>query len=231
MIGATKHERREIDRVIGPAQPRHVAVGEAPEQQHLDRGPARNADEEGAQDVVDVLALEPEDVGGMIGRELAVELELRALLAPHVEEQLDRAIHEEDRRRVHGVEPERPAPAQRLHRRRRPARPSTSRPGPSPCGTRSRETGSSAATSGVRPAAAARRTGAAASPSHGGSSRRACSGFRTRDRPCCFPVQWLARNWAQLAEGPCIQPGIIAILNELVNSISCHIMSYCDGET
>ena len=111
-----QHERREIDRMVGPAQPRHVAVGEAAEQEHFHRGPARNADEERAQDVVDILALEPEDVGGMVGRELAVELELRPLLAPDVEEQLDRAVHDEDRRRVHGVEPERPAPAQRLHR-------------------------------------------------------------------------------------------------------------------
>jgi hypothetical protein len=108
-------ECREIDRVIGPAQPRHRAGHEAPQEQHFDAGPERDADQEGAQGIVDILALEPEGVRGTIGGKAPAVFELCPLLPADVEKELDRPVHHEDRRGVDGIEPQRPVPAQGLH--------------------------------------------------------------------------------------------------------------------
>jgi len=57
-----QHDRRKIPRIVRPAQPRHIARGEGMQEQHLDQRPERDGDEEGPQEVVDILRLEPEHV-------------------------------------------------------------------------------------------------------------------------------------------------------------------------
>ncbi len=32
-------EKREVNRMVAPEQPRHVSIGEAPQHKHLDEGP------------------------------------------------------------------------------------------------------------------------------------------------------------------------------------------------
>ena len=77
--------------VRSPWQPDRPAVGIGPEHDELDHGPERDGDEDRADEVVNVLALEPEDVGRMVGWELRVVLEARALRALDVEPQFEHA--------------------------------------------------------------------------------------------------------------------------------------------
>ena len=115
---------------------------------------------------------------------MRVVLEARSLLALDVVEQLDRAVHDEDRSGVHRVEPERPAPAKRLHRLDVGNDEVPIERAPSPCGRRStgnRYSGSHFSTfsslGGHCP------LGRDLQPGASEPSRHACSGFRTSGRP------------------------------------------------
>lgn len=50
----------QVVRILRDAQPWSKAVGERPEDEHLDGGPDCHARQNAAQDIVDILALEPE---------------------------------------------------------------------------------------------------------------------------------------------------------------------------
>ena len=91
------YRRRDQDQegkprpVCSPWQPVRPTVGIGPEHDEFDHGPERDGDEDRADEVVDVLALEPEDVGRMVGGELRVVLEARALRALDVVPQFEHA--------------------------------------------------------------------------------------------------------------------------------------------
>ena len=103
---------RPVGRVVNPIR---VAVGKAPERDDLDQCPDRNRDQEGAQGVVDVLILEPEHVGWLIGGEFVVVLEPRALLALDVIEEFNRAEHRQDPGKVGCKQQQPPVPRHGFH--------------------------------------------------------------------------------------------------------------------
>ena len=99
--GAQQHKDGQINGVIGPSQPRHIALGVGVQEEHLHQRPKRDRKEERPQEVVDVLAFEPENVRWLVARKLAVVFKAGALLALDIPKQLDPAIKHKDGRCIH----------------------------------------------------------------------------------------------------------------------------------
>ena len=145
-----QHQRRQVDGMIGPAQPRAPSHWRTPQHEDFDRGPQRDGDEEAAQEIVEVLAFEPEHVRGVIGGEIcALYLNRVCLLALDVVEAARRCRRRRRSRRRSPRRATAPSPSRASSSSRHRGRQRTSRAARSPCGTRSRETdipGSSSAT-------------------------------------------------------------------------------------
>ena len=69
-----------------------VPVRETPQHDNFNRGPDWNTDEKAAQEVIDVLAFEPKNIGRIFRGKACVILKPRLLFAPNVKEQLDTTI-------------------------------------------------------------------------------------------------------------------------------------------
>jgi len=89
-----QRQGNEPSPIVCPAHPTKgvITVGKAPQHDILNCRPDRNADEEAPQEIVEVLALEPENVRRVFRRELGIVLEAGLLLALNVVEELDSAI-------------------------------------------------------------------------------------------------------------------------------------------
>lgn len=90
-----RHDKRhggERPRIFGKAEPGRITIGIGPQHCHFDGGPDGHAGKEGSQDVVEVLAFEPEGLALLLGRKLAIIFETVFLPLQNIEMQFEAAV-------------------------------------------------------------------------------------------------------------------------------------------